>query len=679
MYSVHAIGYLICAASFAVLAASLATRWRDRMRGSLLLPAALTTVVWALVNVATGPAGSLLSLFVELAHQVAWLLFVAQALGGIVGPRLSPWLRTGPLALAATALAVGAWAALDGGTIGGVITLSRLVVVSGLLLGLAGFVLVEHVLRNTRGAHAWEVKFLWLGSGAIFAYDVTLFAASYALGGLSESLYAGRGYALALVAPVLAAGVRRITGFSPRVFMSQRFAFYTTGIVIAGAYLVTVAFLGVYVRAFGGTWGSALQILLVFAALLGLGATLLSRTFRARLAVGLAKHWFPYKYDYREEWLDLTERLTRDAEGSSLAQRTLEAFVHLGRVKSGALLMLRDDMLLPAAGALYTGGAPIAEPLDSPFCRFIVEREWIVKLERARAGVGQDAQVPLPAWLAAVEDGWLGVPLLHDKRLYGLVVLRQPWVRDRLTWEDLDLLRTAARQAGSYFALEYSADALARERQFAAVNRFTAFLMHDLSNIVAQQRLIVENAARHRANPEFVDDAIKTIENTVQRMGRLLEQLKSESAAAPAARRVELADVCRSALARVADREPRPRAGALAGEAAALLAPERLEQVLVHVIRNAQDATPAHGSVELSLRKDSTHAVIEVSDTGIGMDEQFVRDRLFRPFDTTKGAKGMGVGAFQAREFVRACGGDVKVQSAAGSGTRFVIRLPLVS
>jgi len=69
--------------------------------------------------------------------------------------------------------------------------------------------------------------------------------------------------------------------------------------------------------------------------------------------------------------------------------------------------------------------------------------------------------------------------------------------------------------------------------------------------------------------------------------------------------------------------------------------------------------------------------VIEVSDNGCGMDEQFVRERLFRPFDTTKGSKGMGIGAYQTREFVRASGGDVQVHSQPGTGTRFIIRLPL--
>ena len=70
--------------------------------------------------------------------------------------------------------------------------------------------------------------------------------------------------------------------------------------------------------------------------------------------------------------------------------------------------------------------------------------------------------------------------------------------------------------------------------------------------------------------------------------------------------------------------------------------------------------------------------MLGVEDTGRGMEPEFLRTRLFRPFDSTKGAKGMGIGAFQVREFARLAGGSVQVDSAPGAGTRFVIRLPLV-
>lgn len=104
---------------------------------------------------------------------------------------------------------------------------------------------------------------------------------------------------------------------------------------------------------------------------------------------------------------------------------------------------------------------------------------------------------------------------------------------------------------------------------------------------------------------------------------------------------------------------------------------ERLLTVLEHLVQNAQEATPDDGQVTVILKKDDRHAAVEIVDTGIGMDESFIRNRLYKPFDTTKGNAGMGVGAYESREFVREQGGEIFVHSAPGKGTRFVIRLPL--
>jgi len=103
---------------------------------------------------------------------------------------------------------------------------------------------------------------------------------------------------------------------------------------------------------------------------------------------------------------------------------------------------------------------------------------------------------------------------------------------------------------------------------------------------------------------------------------------------------------------------------------------DRLASVVGHVIRNAQDATPENGKVVVRLQKLNGHAVIEVEDTGCGMDESFMNARLFRPFQTTKGSSGMGIGVYEAREFVRSLGGDVYVDSKPGHGTVFRIHLP---
>jgi len=71
------------------------------------------------------------------------------------------------------------------------------------------------------------------------------------------------------------------------------------------------------------------------------------------------------------------------------------------------------------------------------------------------------------------------------------------------------------------------------------------------------------------------------------------------------------------------------------------------------------------------------HAVeVEITDTGEGMTEEFIRERLFKPFDSTKSA-GMGIGVFESREYITELGGALEVTSQPTLGTTFKVVLPL--
>ncbi|TXD80898.1 PEP-CTERM system histidine kinase PrsK, partial [Mitsuaria sp. TWR114] len=103
---------------------------------------------------------------------------------------------------------------------------------------------------------------------------------------------------------------------------------------------------------------------------------------------------------------------------------------------------------------------------------------------------------------------------------------------------------------------------------------------------------------------------------------------------------------------------------------------ERIERVLGHVVQNALDATPIDGRVTLRLQRVGSHAQVEVEDTGCGMSQEFIDQRLFKPFQTTKAA-GMGIGAYESYQYLQELGGKINVESAPGRGTKVTILLPL--
>lgn len=680
------LSYGLAAIAYLALALMLVTRWQRRFNGSFLLPAVLMSVVWsgalAWQSARTGTPLTGLFFFFEIARDTLWLVVLMRVVRGMSGRNVPAGVYASVYVLAAAVLlvgfAVGVLHDLGLSARFDARSLSSMLIPGVLLLSLAGFVLIEQVHRNTRASQEWAVKFLWIGIGALFVYDLCLYSVALLFRELPLQMWEARGAANALAVPLLAVSIARTRQWSPQVFMSQRPALYTTSMIAAGVYLLAMAVAGYYIRVAGGSWGGAAQILFMFGAGLLLIVVLFSGQARAWLRVVLSKHFYPYRFDYRVEWLRLIRTLASTSD-SPLEQRALLALAQIVNSDAGGIWIANEEgRFMPRGGDLAGPDSPI-EPADSEFLRYLAAREWIADLNARRRHDGGDRpDLPVPEWLVKLERAWIVVPLLQEERLVAFVAVSQPLAPQALTWEDLDLLRTAGRQVASYIALDQAARRLAQSQQFEAYNRFAAFMMHDLKNLIAQQSLVVQNAARHRDNPEFIDDAISTIDNSVKRMSRLLEQLRRGETFG-VARRVRLAQVCAETVQRCTDRRPAPVLAASDEDLEVLVSAERLGLVLEHVIRNAQDATPPEGQVEVELRRSERQALIEVRDTGRGMDHAFIRERLFRPFDTTKGSQGMGIGAFQTREFVRMAGGDVRVESDVGKGTRFVILLPLAA
>jgi signal transduction histidine kinase len=108
------------------------------------------------------------------------------------------------------------------------------------------------------------------------------------------------------------------------------------------------------------------------------------------------------------------------------------------------------------------------------------------------------------------------------------------------------------------------------------------------------------------------------------------------------------------------------------------MGPKAISNVIYHLVSNAQQATKDDGKIDIvmQLSSDERYMTVNITDTGSGMSNVFIRSRLFKPFDTTKGNAGMGVGAFDAKTYLEKIGGQLLVQSEEQVGTTFTLRIP---
>ena len=220
-----------------------------------------------------------------------------------------------------------------------------------------------------------------------------------------------------------------------------------------------------------------------------------------------------------------------------------------------------------------------------------------------------------------------------------------------------------------------AAEALLEARKFDAFNRMSAFVVHDLKNLVAQLSLMLRNAERHKDNPEFQADMLDTVRHVEERMRGLMAQLMEKT---PINQRkpVPLTPLLEHIVQSKRLFRPAPVLVSGGPDLAVLAHSERLERIVGHIVQNALDATSEHGSVSVEVSRSGNFASIRVADTGSGMSAAFIRDQLFKPFQTTK-ASGMGIGAYEARQYIHELGGSLSVESEVGAGSCFEIRLPL--
>jgi putative PEP-CTERM system histidine kinase len=677
-FGLAALGYLL----LLVYLVSFSHDWRSSVNARRMVIAATLSTLWALSALLAlqyrQPLAFVTAALLDVTRCGAWYAFLLSVLLPRTGESKS-------VSAGATWLPIACWTLVAVGVLiqfalaAGWISPQdwlRTLVLHGLAEAVMGLILVEQLFRSVAEDSRWNVKPLCLALLVQFVFDVYLFSDAMMFGRIDGDALSVRGFVHAMTVPLLMLTTERSKDWASKIRLSQKAAFHSVTLLFSGIYLLFMAGIGYYVRYFGGEWGRAFQLALVFAAILLLGILLVSGSMRAKMKVLVGKHFFHYRYDYREEWLRFTQTLTAQDSPQSMGQQVIRGLANMVESPAGTLWLREAGQESYRQSARWNLPECVSvEPVDSSLCRFLLTSGWVINLEEYRCFPARYNGFELPTWLSELPNAWLIIPLMAGSEMHGFVILSSSRTPLNVNWEVNDLLRTAGCQAASFLAKMQATEALLEVRKFDAFNKMSAFVVHDLKNIVTQLSLMLKNAERHHNNPEFQQDMLMTVDHAVERMRQLMMQLREGAPPPGGICGVNLADVIQRIQkdkmnqGRSIDIRIQERLVARGHD-------ERLERVIGHLVQNALDASPDDGKVWISVERKNDKAAIEVGDTGQGMTKEFIRDRLFKPFQSTKDA-GMGIGAYESAQYVRELGGEMVVDSEPGVGTRITISLPL--
>jgi putative PEP-CTERM system histidine kinase len=529
--------------------------------------------------------------------------------------------------------------------------------------------LLENLYFNTPAESRWHINLLCVGLGAVFVYDLLLYADAVLFHRLSFVLIEARAPAVILAAPLIALASIRDRRWAIDIHVSRDVVFHSFSLIASGIFLLAIALIAGVFRGGGSEWGRVAQTSLIFGAILAVAVTLTSGSARSRIRSIVAENFFSHRYDYRREWMRCIDALTAPDAFIALHKRAIRAAAEVVDSPGGALFVRPpQDVAFAWAGSWNMPAVSAPIPPGHPLVACFKDGDWIVRLDQHAGSEG---------WLAELPRRWVVLPLNHFGTLIGFVVLARSRAQFKLDREAYDLLRVIGREIASRVAEQRAMQVLTQTQQLREYSQRFAFVIHDIKNVSGQLSMLLTNAEVHADNPAFQRDMLATVRASVGKITRLLSRLQVERQErdhrliTPADRLRDLVEACGTTRDRkivFADRSE---------GAGAAIDPDAFDAVVTHLLNNAAEASAPGAAVKIDLRVEAHGVVVDIIDRGPGMAPEFVRDELFRPLRSSK-ADGHGIGAYQARELLRDAGGDLLVLSRPGDGTTMRIMLPMV-
>lgn len=542
---------------------------------------------------------------------------------------------------------------------------------------------LERTFRHSTGHIRWQTKFIFIGAAGIFG--IRLFTQSQAIlfQGIDTGSFVVNLGALLIADVFILRSLSRGRPMNVSIQLSHQFLYTSFTIIIVGVYFIAIgvfSWISVYFK-----WVQNINwiIFIIFLTIIGFASIMLSDRLRMKRKRFISRHLKRPYYDYQKIWENFTQRTASITNTRDLCQAIVNIVSETLEILSVTIWLVdeKEERLTFGGSTVYTeaqaadmnffskGGKEMIRaianqnmPVDLKKC----DDDWVEDLTRTYEMETKESRIRYC------------VPLIAAHQLIGIITLSEKVFYESLTFEESDLIKTISDQAASSLLNIRLSESLRQSKELEAFQTMSAFFMHDLKNLASKLSLVTQNLPLHMDNPEFRQDALKTISQSVVKINAMSSRLALLN------RKVDLTfketDINDLVIVAISDARKFVRTPITQDLDTSLPHPqtdrEQLYKVLENLFMNAYDAMGANGQIAVSTRLQDHWVVISVSDNGCGMTKEFMEEKLFRPFQTTK-KHGMGIGLYHCKTIVDAHGGKLNAESEEGRGTTFRILLPI--
>ncbi len=553
----------------------------------------------------------------------------------------------------------------------------KLLMVASLALSMIILSNLEMTFRHANRQTRWQIKFLVLGIFGILGFHIFWLSRTVLHSTILPDSFVAQALTHVVAGAVIAFSLVRHRLLDVDVFVSRHVVYRSLTLLLVGGYLLLLGIGREAMRLVGfeiGDWTSA-SLLVVGG--LAAAALLLADGFQRRVRGFIDTHFYKNKYDYRNEWLSVTERLARAVTVDEVAPRIIERLIETMWVeKAGIYLVGATRTQLRLISGVRFALSENVLCVDGDFIRYATDHPEPIDVEGARSTPREMpcADVMDELWCRGLR---IAAPLVVHNEFLGLLVVGRELSGQPFRPDDYDLCCTVAAQAATVIMNARTSEELAHGREIRAFAEMSSFIIHDIKNCAHTLSLVASNAEAHMHNPAFRQDTIRAIRRSVEKMQHLLKQVSAVRHPTISRQQLNLNDVVQDCLSALTNGVPDIiRIETLLGPVPPLPGDaEQLEGVIRNLTLNAIDAIETQGEIRIQTFQDGDEVVLRVCDNGRGMSDEFMSHSLFRPFRSTKG--GLGIGLYQCKQIAEAHGGWLEVESAEGRGTTCVLRLPI--